>query len=273
MKGRVGVSWTNVREFNPCGSVDASAVDIVELSFADVNFIELERDIVEMCRLVKESANVGYTVHAPYQNSPVDALRLNLATRCSLNLMERALELAWKIEAEGVVVHAGDALCRHALSNAVRNLRRIGRIADAYGMYLAVENVFTDERGTARVGELPRELLRLCELAGADCVSANLDVGHAYISSLLHGCSVESYFEVLRGWIIHMHLHNNHGTSGVPWDEHLPLFSGLIDYRRLRRYLRAESVVLEVKRGRMSEVPEDIAFLRGRRVKQHAHPA
>ncbi len=261
-----------MREFNPCGSVSAGEVELVELSFADVNFVELERDITELCGIVREDAGVRYTVHAPYQNSPFSAFRVNLAGGTGrLEVVERALELAWKIEAEGVVVHAGDALCRHALDNAARNLRRIGRVADAYGMYVAVENVFTDEKGTRRVGELPHELLHLCELAGADCVSVNLDVGHAYISSMLHGCRVESYFEVLKGWIAHMHLHNNHGTALMPWDEHLPLFSGVIDYRKMRRHLRADNLVLEVKRGEAGELPSDIEFLRGGRMKRCAH--
>ncbi|NOZ59690.1 MAG: sugar phosphate isomerase/epimerase [Euryarchaeota archaeon] len=259
--GRIGINWINVREFNPLGTVSTGEVDVVELSFAEVDFIALEEDILELCRIVRDDTGVGYTVHAPYQNSPVERLRVNLAERCSLKVVERALELAGRIGAEGVVVHAGDAVCRHALKNAVRNLRAIDRLAGEYGMYVAVENVFSE--GVARrVGELPDELLRLCELACRWNLGANIDVGHAHISSVLHGVELESYFEVLGDRVMHLHLHNNHGTEGEPWDEHLPLTTGSIDYSRLGGCLRAETAVLEVKRGAPRDISLSLELLR-----------
>ncbi len=253
----------SVRDFNPSGPLNAGHLDVVELSFGDIDFLRLEGDILELSELVGEDTGVRYTVHAPYQNSQVEHLRVNLGEECTLKLLEKALHLAWRIGAEYVVVHPGDARCRHSFTHSVRNLRRLGEVADRYGIFLVVENVFTDERGVRRVGELPHELLRLCEEAATDNLGVCVDVGHAYISSLLHGFEVRRYFELLGHHLLHLHIHNNHGIRGAPWDEHLPLFQGDVDYISLRHHLRARNVVLEVKRGCPEGVYRSLEFLRG----------
>ncbi len=218
---------------------------------------------------MKEIHDVKYTVHAPYQNSPVEHLRINFAEINERNtkLMEKVLEICNRIDAECVVVHGGDALNGKALSNVIENLKVICDTADKYGINVVIENVFTSEKGIKRVGETPEELLYIAEKVSKDNLGINIDVGHAFISSFIHGIQIEDYFKILGDYIVHLHVHNNHGLHGNPWDEHLPLFSGLIDYTNLRNLLKSRNVVLEVKNGSKEEIRASLDFLRVRSVR------
>ncbi len=238
----------------------------MEISLADMDFFAFGEELIEHALMVRELCDVEYTVHAPYQNSPVEHARVSLSEKKNRNQksMGRVLEVSSKIGAECVVVHAGDVLNSRSLANAIENLKVICDIAAEYDISVAVENVFTDGNGVRRVGETPGGLLHICEGTARENLGVNIDVGHAFISSLMHNITIEDYFELLEEYIMHLHIHNNHGLLHNPWDEHLPIFSGLIDYRALRRFLKARNVILEVKRGRMEEIPASLDFLRGR---------
>jgi len=60
----------------------------------------------------------------------------------------------------------------------------------------------------------------------------HLDVAHAFIENRMKG--VRDYIEAFGDRLAHVHIHDNHGK----WDEHLPLGSGEIDFRKVIRSLK-----------------------------------
>ncbi len=238
----IGVNSAIVKEFNPSGVICAKEVKLIELSLADTDFT---RDgFVERAVSVRDAFGVEYTVHAPYQNSSVERLRIRLSEIRPENLkvMERVFEVCDRIEARRIVVHAGDLVgsLERSLRNVVRNLKVICRMGRDYE--IALENLYT-ENGVRRVCETPDEMLYVLENVNADNLCVNLDIGHAFLCGRL-----EEFLERLDGHIRHMHIHNNYGLR----DEHNPMNRGLIDPKVVR--FKAEVKILEVKNGTREEI-------------------
>jgi len=263
---RVGINSKALKQFNGDGlvSLRTALVDVVELSLAEVDFLELGDKIVEHALRVKDIYKIDYTIHAPYQDSEVKYLRVDFGRRdpAVLEIMDEVFNIAHEVEADTVVIHAGDMHNGKSFENAVNNIRDVAKIASDYGIKLAVENIYTNEIGIKRLAELPEEMLRLIEEVAMDNVGVNLDVGHAYISAMLHNRSLLEWFELLKDYIIHMHVHNNFGINGIPWDKHLPLDFGRINYIKLEKYINADNVILEVKRGSGRSIINSLEFLK-----------
>ncbi|HDL15837.1 MAG TPA: hypothetical protein ENH28_06790 [Euryarchaeota archaeon] len=134
-----------------------------------------------------------------------------------------------------------------------------------YGIDIALENIFTDENGTKRVGETPQALLDICDRVSKDNLGVNIDVGHVFISSTIYNLKIEDYFNTLRDYIIHMHIHNNHGIEKTPWDEHLPIFTGLIDYRELQHLIIGRNIILEIRSGSTDGISASLEFMKGKK--------
>ncbi len=243
---RVGINSSALGKFGYL----RDTFDFVELSIAELRPEEWEN-------AVKAFKGVDLTIHAPYQNSPIKSTRIDLANNVGIKVVEKVLKFAEKVNGEAVVFHCGDYSSSKCIENVIRNLRNLEKISD---VEIVVENLYTDECGITRVGETPEEMLKIVE--NCRSVSINLDVGHAYIASLQYRINLVDYFKVLNGYVRHMHVHNNFGTWTVPYDEHNPIFRGLIDYGELRRYIKCRRVVLEVKRGNREELVQSVSFLK-----------
>ncbi len=230
----IGVCSSMVREFG--GVIDANEVELIELSLADTDF--LRDDTLDRALKVKETYDVEFSIHAPYQNSAVERLRIKLSEPRPENLkvMKKVFEACDLIEARRIVVHAGDYFGEKSVTNVIKNLKEICRVGRDYE--IALENLYT-ENGIRRVCETPEELLYVIENVGADNLCANLDFGHANI--VARGTTIDHFLEVLDGHVGHMHVHNNFGVR----DDHNPPDLGTIDFGRYR--LNADYVVLEVK--------------------------
>ena len=249
-KLKVGINSSALLEFGGFLSLEEIQPDFVELSLAD-----LRPD--EWMVAVEKLKGFDISIHAPYQNSPVKETRIDLSNSVGIRMAKKIIELAEKVDAMLVVFHCGDA--SNSLSSLVKNLRKVER-GDTP---VVIENLYTD--GVSRAGETPEEILSILE----NCrrAEANVDVGHAYIASLQRKRQgmVEEFFRELNGFVAHMHVHNNFGIWRRPYDEHNPLFRGLIDYGRLRSVMRKSGVrtaVLEVKNGSMDEIIQSLEFLR-----------
>ncbi len=265
---RIGVNSRMIRELSSCGKLRASEVDLIEISLAEIDFVVFQRWIESTSSILRENYGADFTVHAPYQNSAVDYLRINFAERKEENMkiFSKVLEVAERIEADTIVVHPGDQTSRNSFKNAVENLRTASRIASDYSINIVVENVYTSENWIKRIGETPYELRLLIEEVSMENLKVCLDIGHAHISSQMHGYTLEEFFEVLGDYVVHFHLHNNLGLSSQPWDKHLPLMKGDIDFSRLSKHLKAESAVLEIKNASKDEIVHSLAFLKGERL-------
>lgn len=256
---KLGVSWNLIREFSKNGILGAEEVELVEVSFADFNFLK-RSDLLEQIKKIKESYDLEYTVHAPHQVSKCGLnVDLGIAGSVEMKIMEKAIEKANMIGAEGLVVHAGDYHGTSSLKRGINCLKRLSRRSSDSGIYLAVENVFTTP-DQVRIGEFPEDLLYIVREVNEDSLCIALDVGHANITSKRFGIPLMEYFEKLRDFIRHYHVHNNFDVSSEPWDRHLPLTVGKIDYNSLLRYLD-ENVILEVRDGSKEDVFRSLALL------------
>ncbi|WP_457549660.1 sugar phosphate isomerase/epimerase family protein [Archaeoglobus sp.] len=262
----IGINSRALKQFNSDGliSLKTASVDIVELSLAEIDFLEFGDEVVDYALEIKDFFGIEYTVHAPYQDSEVNYLRVDFGKNdpAILEIMSIVFDIAQEIEANTVVVHAGDMHNSKSFKNAVNNIREIAKLAEDYGITIAIENIYTNELGVKRLAELPEEMLKLVEEVAMDNVSINLDVGHANISAMLYNRSIIEWFELLKDFIVHMHVHNNYGLNGIPWDKHLPLDFGVIDYVKLKKYLNTENVVLEIKQGNIRSVVNSLKFLK-----------
>ncbi len=140
----IGVNSRIARGFNPGGVVSAEEVDLIEPSLADFGF--LRNGVVRKALEVRELYDMSYTIHAPFQNSPVKHLRVKLSEirKENLSVMKKGLRICEVLEAEKVVVHAGDVAnsIEKSLKNVVRNLREPCRIGRDFEVVL--ENLYTE---------------------------------------------------------------------------------------------------------------------------------
>jgi len=254
MARKVGINSSALKEFGGFLSIDDVNPDFIEISLAETKMDEWEK--------LFEKVDMPVTVHAPYQNSPVRETRIDLVSLARMDVVERVMELSAEAGAEVVVFHCGDVNCRYekALENFRKNAELLGRLSEYYGVCAVLENLYW--QGVSRMGETPEELMVAVD-AGLD---VNIDIGHAYIASLLRKRNlIGEFFDSLNGSIVHMHAHNNFGIWGNPYDSHNPLFRGLIDYGKLRKKIRRSKIrriVLEVKNGTLEEIRQSMEFLR-----------
>lgn len=259
---KVGINSRMVREFSSFGKISAKFVDVVEISLAELDFPIFKESIIENAVNLRELYGIDFTIHAPYQDSPIDYLRVDLCRNRQENLkiLKKVIEIAREIEASTIVVHPGDRMNGKSFENAVKNIKLVSKIAE--DISIAIENLYTSESGIRKLVETPKEMKALLDEVSMDNVGACLDVGHAYIASQMHGFDFKEFFNVLDGHIIHSHIHNNCGMDSKPWDKHMPLTKGNIDYNEILESFKVKNVILEIKRGSMKEVISSLNIVR-----------
>lgn len=256
---KIGVSWNLIRDFFANGILRAEEVELVEISFADFNFLK-RKDLLEHMRRLREDYELDYTVHAPHQVSK-NGLRVDLGRGedFDLKIMEKTVECAYSLGAKGIVLHGGDYHGTASINRSIKCLRKISRHCSNLGIYLALENLFTIPEAV-RIGEFPEDLLYILKMVNDENLHIALDVGHAYISSERFEIPLLDYFEKLESFTIHYHLHNNFGISSEPWDKHLPLTTGKINYPPFLKDLKG-NVILEVRDGGERDIIESLKML------------
>jgi sugar phosphate isomerase/epimerase len=111
------------------------------------------------------------------------------------------------------------------LDNMVKSLREIVRYAEKRKVHVMLENVPLSN-GIHDLVEFKYIIDNVASLF------VHLDIPHAFTSGGMK--SVIDYINTFRGKIIHIHWHDNHGTT----DEHLPIGEGLIDHGKAVRALK-----------------------------------
>jgi sugar phosphate isomerase/epimerase len=114
---------------------------------------------------------------------------------------------------------------KNLLDNMVKSLREIVRYAEKRKVRVMLENVPLSN-GIHDVVEFKYIIDNVALLF------VHLDIPHAFTSGGMK--SVIDYINTFRGKIIHIHWHDNHGTT----DEHLPIGEGLIDHEKAVRALK-----------------------------------
>lgn len=126
--------------------------------------------------------------------------------------------------------------------------RRLGDLAGAAGVRLAVENLIANPVRHC-YGADPNALAEQIAAVDHPAVGVCLDFGHAWLSATTLGFDYLPALATLAPLVWHLHLHDNCGRPGNPGDEgdaaslgigdmHAPIFDGTIPWEALLPALR-----------------------------------
>jgi len=108
-------------------------------------------------------------------------------------------------------------------SSAMGELCTFGR---SKRIALMLENVPVGDYGTGGIRNYSHVMESVPQL------NCHLDIAHAFIEGGMG--RIETYVKRFSPRLIHVHIHDNHGDL----DEHLPLGSGIIDFKKVVRWLK-----------------------------------
>jgi sugar phosphate isomerase/epimerase len=124
------------------------------------------------------------------------------------------------------------------VKNFTEAMRQLTRYATAKNVQLMLENVPTAANGLGRMENFSAVLNDVPQL------KFHLDIGHAFIENRMEG--VRAYIDSFTDRLAHIHIHDNHGEE----DEHLPLGSGKIDFKKVVKWLKlinySQTITFEV---------------------------
>lgn len=187
---------------------------------------EIDRGERIKLRRAFQAEGVRPTLHATFYN--INLASLNpLIREASLHQLLECLRFAHELEAEAVVVHAGDLpgdypreFLPRAREGLLASLEEALKAAEGLGVTLALEN---KARGRNRgLIESPEEHLALIEALSSPSCRIALDLGHAHT----FGLDLRKYLEEVLPHLAEVHLHDNDGSE----DQHRPLGEGTIPF-------------------------------------------
>lgn len=200
------------------GRMESAGASHAELSLfgldlvANGRVIPAQRDrLVEVCRRF----DLDYTAHGPLCMNLMDAEHFALHHR----VIRAHLELCNAVGATVFVHHPGfpTSPSSKALDAGLRRerdtLADLAEIARAYGVTIAIENLFATPRRPFALD--PCRLAREVEAIGHPNVGATLDVGHAYVQSTIGGFAYHDAVAALAPWVRHIHLHDQFGKPAT----------------------------------------------------------
>lgn len=264
----IGINSPMISEFG--GPINSREVDIIELDMARLDILNENIDYELLEELA--SLDTNFSIHAPYASVENKNIRVDLGNkrRRNIKVMEKVFEIASYLNAEYVVIHGGNANgdTRTSFLNTISNLKDLSEMAKDYSVTLLLENLHK-ENGGDKIGILPHELKQIIESIARDNLKIVLDIGHAFITSILYKFDFFCYFNMLSEYIYHIHIHDNLGIPATIdpqyGDQHLPLGHGRIDFNRIFEGIektKAKNLVLELKTKSEADAKESIAILK-----------
>ena len=183
------------------------------------------------------------TVHASYVELNLASLNPHLR-EAAVRQTLRCLELAAYLEAEFLVVHAGNlnrnysaTLLPEARSCLGDSLATLAAEAEPSGVAVVVENGWNG--GNHPIITNGADHAAVVEKVGSTSVQALFDVGHAHT----FGVDLAEHLQRLQPLLAGIHLHDNGGGG----DEHLPLGKGTVGRDAILRCFEAGvPVILEM---------------------------
>jgi len=189
-------------------------VDFVEIPIFAMDLIAGGRIIPSQLRRLKEALRpraLGYTAHGPIA---VNFMQRELSER-HFEVARASVEAAAEIGAVHVVFHTGvmresdPRTIEAAYSNQRDYIARLGDIAAAHGIIIAIENIFP--KSEAEVTALPSRLAHEIEAIGHSNVFACLDFSHGAITCASQRADFLAEAEALARVAIHLHVHDSFG--------------------------------------------------------------
>lgn len=162
----------------------------------------------------------------------------------AMDELKRVIDVADDLPYARLILHMGgsretaDPRKRDAACSSLEHLILHARHS---GVTICVENTLSEMGDPAYL----RAFVDETRLSG---VRFNFDIGHAHLTELPEADRLEKSFAPLRELVSSIHLHDNHGEK----DEHLPPFSGSIDWEVAIKLLKSAPahnlpLILELK--------------------------
>jgi sugar phosphate isomerase/epimerase len=200
------------------------------IELADSGYHSLNPKIVERLQELRASYNLNFSVHAPYADTNLSADD-DLIREWILKRIRASIRFASELEARCLVLHPGwtTATDRFMKGRAwelnLRSVRWLYRYAEEYGVSMLMENV---PEPTPYILISTHDFELFYSEMEYD-IGMVLDVGHAN----LHDETI-LFMERLAPRIKHIHVSDNMGKT----DQHLPIGSGSIDWRRIIKKIK-----------------------------------
>jgi sugar phosphate isomerase/epimerase len=212
------VPWTQLQQFLPevLGLGLAPEIAIKGPDLDEIANTELDRLAASLT-----DAAVRPTIHAPFFDLNPGALD-PLVQQVTRQRLTQTLEVAGRLNAHLIVIHPGFDRWRYPnldqvwIENAETFFLPLLELAARHDCRLAMENIY-EERSD--------NLVQLADRLESPWFGHCFDIGHWHMFGQQE---MLDWIESIAPRLLHLHLHDNHGTD----DEHLPVGSGLIDFQR-----------------------------------------
>ena len=188
----------------------------------------LTAETIPLAREIVETTDLVITIHLPYSdlnlasmNQPIWEETVRQMKEC-ISLASEFCGLA--VVHPGYLSPLGKQMPDRAWEQNILGLQEICDHAEEFGMRIAVENMLNIE---SMLGRTPEEIQGILENVRRENLGFVFDVGHANTNG-----NVDSFL-ALKEKMVHVHVHDNKGAR----DEHLPVKSGNVNWRRVAKGL------------------------------------
>ena len=174
--------------------------------------------------------DISFSVHAPFCDNNIASLNERMRGVSVVSITEMA-EYAADLGLSTITFHPGlysmavPDMRERSIAYAKESIRVLERVAEEYGVVMAVENM---PSLPFMLGHTAQEMAELVE--GTD-MPICFDIGHANTVG-----DIDGIIELLGDRIANVHIHDNDGTA----DQHRTIGDGNVDFdtvlRGLRRY-------------------------------------
>lgn len=188
----------------------------------------LTAETVPLAKEIVETTDLVITIHLPYSDLNLASMNQPIWEE-TLRQMKECISLAsdfcgLAVVHPGYLSPLGKQMPDRAWEQNILGLQEICDHAAEFGMRIAVENMLNIE---SMLGRTPEEIQGILENVRRENLGFVFDVGHANTNG-----NVDSFF-ALKEKMIHVHVHDNKGAR----DEHLPVKSGNVNWRRVAKGL------------------------------------
>jgi sugar phosphate isomerase/epimerase len=212
----------------------------------EIYFLSDSLDTITGTDIIKLKESLDYhpslTIHAPFMDlSPgaVDSKVRAVTIERFLHIFRIAEILSTGSfgKPEVIVFHSGYEKWKYALNidlwleKSIKTWTPLAKNADEIGVRIAIENIFEDE---------PTNLKLLMQELGSERFGICFDTGHF---NLFSKTPLNEWLEVLKPYIIELHLHDNDRTA----DTHNPIGDGTFDFDTLFSILKGKDLIYTIE--------------------------
>ncbi|WP_263382609.1 sugar phosphate isomerase/epimerase family protein [Granulicella arctica] len=235
----------------------------IEIFAARHHFDYADRSVVREIASWFRSNDIGATLHQPLYTDAqwsrhvaptINLIHVEKSHRIdAMDEVKRAIEAAEQIPFTAATLHLGqkdDEWSPRSLEHSLTAIEHLKAFAHPLGVKILLENLQNEVT-------TPEHLLEIVKVGHFDTVNFCLDVAHAHIAAPENGEGIDTAFELLKGRIGEIKLHDNNGTK----DEHLWPGAGTIDWpnvaKRIAGLKTQLPAILEISHD-LGETPESV---------------